>query len=141
MSIKQALLSTLIVLPALLIAVAQADTVVIVHPSNASTITPKDIKRLYLAKTKSFSNGVLALPLNQVDTNKTRILFDKTVIKKNENQMKSYWARLVFTGKATPIKQVMNEDDIVTLVSKNPSTIGYIDSAKVDDSVKAVYTF
>lgn len=118
-----------------------AEQSVIVHPDNNSTTTAKDIKRLYLAKMKSFPGGSLALPLNHKDASDARKTFDKKLVKKSPSQMKSYWAKLVFTGKATPLKQVDNDDDILELVSINPSAIGYIDSSKVTDKVKVIHTF
>lgn len=118
-----------------------AEQVVIVHPDNPAPPSETEIKRLYLAKAKSFSDGTLAIPLNHQDSSEARKAFDKNVLGKSESQMKSYWAKLVFTGKATPLKQATSDDEILELVSKNPSAIGYIDTSKANDSVKIVHTF
>ena len=67
--------------------------------------------------------------------------FDSTVVGKTESQMKAYWARLIFTGKAVPLKELANDQEIITLVEKNPSTIGYIDNANVTNKVKVLFTF
>lgn len=118
-----------------------AEQVIIVHPENNSSLSKKEIKRLYLAKMKSFPNGVTALPLNHKESSDSRKTFDKTVLGKSPSQIKSYWAKLVFTGKATPLKEVLSDDEIIKLVSINPSAIGYIDSSNVTDEVKVILSF
>lgn len=120
---------------------AHADYVVIVNPDNYATISNADIENLYLAKTKTFPDGSLAIPLNQDEALPIRSAFDNNVVGKTDSQMKSYWAKLVFTGKAVPIKQLASDQEILELVAKNPSTIGYIDASSVDSSVKVVSQF
>ena len=61
------------------------------------------------------------------------------LIDKTNAQVKSYWAKLIFTGKGTPPKEVANSDEVKKLVSTNPNTIGYIDKSHLDTSVKVIY--
>ena len=58
------------------------------------------------------------------------------VMAKNE----AAWSRLVFSGKATPPKEVGNSAEVKKLVSANPNTIGYIEKSAVDASVKVVFS-
>ncbi|WP_075184821.1 hypothetical protein [Teredinibacter haidensis] len=118
-----------------------AESVVIVHPENDASISAGDVEKLYLAKVKAFPGGSLALALNQTEGSDIRKAFDSGVIGKSESQMKSYWAKLVFTGKAVPLKELASDQEVVELVSKNPSTIGYIDARSVTDAVKVVHRF
>jgi ABC-type phosphate transport system substrate-binding protein len=120
---------------------AFAGNVVIVHPKNNATITEKDLQRLYLAKRKKFSNGEPVIPLNHMDNVDIRVAFDKELIGKSPSQMKSYWAKLVFTGKEVPFKQVESDAEMVELVSKNESAIGYVDESSVTSEVKVVLKF
>ncbi len=120
---------------------ALAGNVVIVHPKNNAKISEKDLKRLYLAKKKKFSNGDAAMPLNHKDNVDIRVAFDKEMAGKSPSQMKSYWAKLVFTGKEVPFKQVENDAEMIELVSKNESVIGYVDESAVTGDVKVVLKF
>lgn len=70
-----------------------------------------------------------------------RTAFDDGIIGKSASQLKSYWSKLVFTGKGTPPQEVSSEDEIKKLVASNPNMIGYIDAANVDSSVKVALTF
>lgn len=131
---KTALLFSLALLPL----VSLAEIAVIVHPSNNSAISQTDVERLYLAKVKAFPDGTSAEPLNHQESTPTRVDFDSKAVGKSESQMKSYWAKLLFTGKATPIKQVASDAEMISIVSSTPGAIGYVNAANVNGSVKVV---
>lgn len=114
---------------------------IVVNPGNNVTITKEDLANLYLAKAKAFPDGKLAIPLNQAQNAQAKSHFDLTILGKTDSQIRSYWSRLIFTGKAVPIKEVENDAEVLELVAKNPSAIGYIDVSKANDSVKVLFTF
>jgi len=120
---------------------ALAETAVIVHPSNGSTMSKDDISLIYLGKTKQFPNGSAAVPLDRAEGSKIRISFVEHVVGKNENQMKSYWSRLIFTGKGVLPEQVESGKDVKKQVASDPKYIGYIDSTLVDETVKVIYAY
>lgn len=121
--------------------VAIAETAVIVHPSNADALGKNDISKIFLGKSKKFPSGASVMPVNLDDSDAARVAFDTTILKKDAGQLKAYWAKLVFTGKASPPKKVSSAAEAKSLVAANPNTIAYIPADQVDDSVKAVFTF
>ena len=114
-----------------------AEMVVIVHPSNGSEITKENVRKIYLGKTKSFLNNTKAIPI-ELSVGELRKEFLRIVLRKSEGQINSYWARMLFTGRTTPPKDFDTQEEIKLLVAKNPSTIGFIDSSLVDETVKVV---
>lgn len=118
-----------------------AEYVVIVHPEVSASLSQDDVERIFLAKTKTFPDGKQAVPVNQQEGTDIRATFDQKINGKTESQMKSYWARLIFTGKAVPIRQLEDDEQVRNFVATTPGAIGYIDSGNVDDSVKAVFSF
>ncbi|MEE2729274.1 MAG: phosphate ABC transporter substrate-binding protein [Pseudomonadota bacterium] len=126
---------------ALLSNIAFSDVAVIVNPDNDAQLEADDIAKIYLGKMKRFSNGNLAIPLDRTEGSDIRIKFLESTVGKDETKMKSYWSRLIFTGKGVPPKIVESGQEVKELVSRNPDTIGYIDSSEVDDSVKVIATF
>lgn len=118
-----------------------AGVAVIVHPSNANALNEASISRIFLGKKKSFPDGSEAIPVDQAEGAVARSTFVATILKKNDQQIKAYWAQLLFTGKGTPPKQSGSDTDVRKLVSENPALIGYIDSGAVDGSVKVVHQF
>lgn len=139
MKIKQTL-SALIIASASM--VVSAETAVIVSASNANaTLDKSTISKIFLGKSKSFPDGSQALPIDQNDGTPSRDAFNSNMLGKSASQLKSYWSRLIFTGKGTPPKQSGNDSDVKALVSNNPNMIGYIDASAVDASVKVVHKF
>jgi len=120
---------------------AWSGVAVVVHPSNANTLSEADISRIFLGKKKSYPDGSEAIPVDQKDGSAVRSSFVGTVLKKNEQQIKAYWAQLLFTGKGTPPKEVGASADVRQLIAENPALIGYIDSADADATVKVVHQF
>jgi ABC-type phosphate transport system substrate-binding protein len=132
-----------ILLPLLLLSSysVSAEVVVIVHPSNGSSFDQSEISKFFLGKAKSFSDGNQAVPINQEESSSARKEFDSNVLSKSGSQLKAYWSKLIFTGKGSPPKEVSNDADVIDLISKNPSMIGYIDAASLNDTVKSVGQF
>jgi ABC-type phosphate transport system substrate-binding protein len=118
-----------------------AEVAVIVHPSNADSISEADIVRIFLGKSKSFPGGAAAVPVNQAEGSAVTEEFNQKVIKKSGSQLKAYWSKLVFTGKGTPPKEVANDAEVIDLVANNPNMIGYIDASQVNGGVKVVAKF
>ncbi len=118
---------------------AFAEIAVVVHPSNTTSVTQDFVSSVYLGKTKSFEDGKQVIPVNLSGTPMEED-FNKKVLGKSSSQMKAYWSKLVFTGKGTPPKDAKTDVDVISLVSENPATIGYVDSASVTDKVKVVFT-
>ncbi|WP_354668340.1 phosphate ABC transporter substrate-binding protein [Colwellia sp. E2M01] len=121
--------------------VAFADVAVIVNPGNNSEISDDDIQRIFLGKNKSFSNGESVMAINLGSGNEQRSEFEEKVLGKSSSQVKAYWSKLIFSGKAKPLKEVGSDGEILSLVASSPDAIGYVDASKVDDSVKVVKTF
>lgn len=120
---------------------ATAGTAVIVHPGNGNAMNEDDITRIFLGKKKTYPDGSEAIPVDQAEGSAERTSFVTTVLKKNDQQIKAYWAQLLFTGKGTPPKEVGTAADVKKLIAQNPALIGYIDSSQVDGTVKVVFEF
>jgi len=136
---KPTLLALLLTTASLMVS---AETAVIVATSNGNgAIDKATISKIFLGKTKSFPDGSQAVPIDQNDGSAVRESFNSSLLGKSSSQLKSYWSRLIFTGKGTPPKQLGSDADIKSLVSSNPNMIGYIDSSAVDSSVKVVLKF
>ncbi len=141
LSLKKVLAGALAAASLMASAAAWSGVAVIVNPANSNALSGADVTRIFLGKKKSFPDGSEAIPVDQAEGSATRSTFVSTVLKKNDQQIKAYWAQLLFTGKGTPPKEVGSAADVKKLVSQNPALIGYIDSSEVDDSVKVAYEF
>ncbi len=119
--------------------VAQAGVAVIAHPNNPlAGITQEQLARIYLGKTSEFPNGAPVTALDLREGSVTRTKFYKSITDKNEADLKAYWSRLLFTGKAQPPKEMNDDEAVKDWVSKNPDALGYVDGKSLDKSVKVL---
>ena len=118
--------------------VAQAEIAVVVHPSNAAAVDSSSLSRIFLGKAKNFPGGGQVVAINQAESNTATAEFNDKVLRKSGSQLKSYWSKLVFTGKGTPPKALSSDAEVISFVSSNPNSIGYVDAASVTSAVKVV---
>ncbi|WP_233520584.1 type 2 periplasmic-binding domain-containing protein [Flocculibacter collagenilyticus] len=118
-----------------------AEVAVIVHPSNANTMDEGAISRIFLGKAKSFPDGSQVVPISLAESSDTTKEFNKNVLNKSSSQLKAYWSKLVFTGKGTPPRAMDSEEEMIKLISTNPSMIGFVSSDKVTGDVKVLGKF
>ena len=131
-----------LLVPALFISCSLlADIAVVVHPANSAKFDPAEVAKIYLGRSKSFSDGSAAVPLAQAESAAATPIFNEKILNKTGSQMKAYWSKLVFTGKGTPPQEVLTDKEVIDLVSKNPNMIGYVDRGAVTADVKVVASF
>lgn len=118
---------------------ANAEIVVIVNPKNpAASLTAEQVAALYLGNSSAFPDGGAAALADQPESAGIRGTFYEKATGRSAAQAKATWARLTFTGKGTPPKELKSDADVKAFVASDPKAIGYIDSSAVDGSVKAV---
>jgi ABC-type phosphate transport system substrate-binding protein len=128
------ILSRALVLAGLAVAsaAASADVVVIVSAKNAaSSMTADEIAGIYLGKSNALK------PVDNAGA--VRGEFYTKVAGKDEAQVKAIWSKLVFTGKATPPRELASSGDVVKAVGADPNAIGYVEKSALDASVKVVF--
>ncbi|MBA5639377.1 hypothetical protein H3H37_20140 [Duganella sp. LX20W] len=114
---------------------AQAEVVVVVNPNAAETsLTKEQVAQYFLGKAEAFA------PIDQPESATIRSEFYQKVANKDLAQTRALWAKLVFTGKAMPPKEVASNADVKKAVLANPKAIGYIDKSAVDATVKVICT-
>ena len=118
--------------------VAQAEVAVITHPSTASTLNAKQVKSIFLGKSKKFPDGSAAIPVDQNEGSTMREAFGSKVLGKSQAQLKSFWSKRIFSGKGTPPNTLAGDAEVKAWVAKTPGAVGYIDGAAVDGSVKVL---
>jgi len=112
--------------------------VVVGAKSAASAMSAEDAAALFLGKSDQLPGVGVALLLDQSESNAVRDTFYSKVTGKSAAQVKAAWSRLVFSGKATPPKEVANSAEVKKLVATNANAIGYIEKSAVDGTVKVL---
>lgn len=115
---------------------AHADLVVVTHPNTAMTsITSTQLERLYFGISSRLPNGALATVFDSDGESKN--LFYSKVLRKTPEQVSKYWTRMLFTGRAQPPRAVKSDEMKAALLQK-PGSVGYMDSSKLDGSLKVI---
>ncbi len=123
-------------------ATALAEPVVIVNVENKiSTLSREEIIDLFMGRYNNFPDGHHAQPCNQVDNMKLTGQFYKLLTGKNVAQINAYWARLLFSGRATPPRNFKDDKAIIQEVRTSPDSIAYVDRQSIDDTIKVIFEF
>ncbi len=141
MLIKQKMKMVLVAATLLLAFPALADIVVITNKSSkVDSLTASEVKDLFLQKKKQFPDGSDVVLGDQNNSSPARKELAKKVLGKSLKKLNRYWSKRVFAGKGIPPKVVGDDADMKAWVAKTPNSLGYINAASVDASVKVLYT-
>ncbi|MBL4868401.1 MAG: hypothetical protein JKY67_18705 [Pseudomonadales bacterium] len=120
---------------------AFAGIAIVVNPGNAiNDVSKEDLSKIFLAKTSTFANGQKIELFDLEEGDELRDKFYKEVTNKSASQIRSFWTRLIFTGKGTPPAVLLDSEEIVTAVAESTNGIGYVDLDAVNDTVKVIMT-
>lgn len=136
---NRTLLLTVVLLVSLCGVAAAQEIAVIVNKDNPVTMDRTMISRVFLGSITKWQGGgnITVLELNEATALNEE--FAQKVVGRSPQSLKDHWSALVFTGKSAPPRQFPSEDELMKAVAKNKNAIGYINAAKLDDSVRMVY--
>ncbi|MGS2722333.1 hypothetical protein ACVBEJ_01220 [Porticoccus sp. GXU_MW_L64] len=114
------------------------DLVVISNPEIKGEVSSSDVARIYLGKVNQFPDGSPAEPLDVSPSDPNYEKFARKVLKKSPSQLRAYWAKQIFTSRASPPKTRKNQKELRKAVATDKRYLSYIDSGQADDSVRVV---
>jgi ABC-type phosphate transport system substrate-binding protein len=118
---------------------AASDVIVIVSvQSQVTTMTPDQVAALFLGKIAALPDGTKLAPLNQLEGAPIRDEFYSRVVGKTPSQVKAFWSKMIFSGKGQPPAELNDDTAVRKNVAAHPGTVGYIDRANLDATVRAV---
>lgn len=117
----------------------QAGIVVIVNSENStSNFSQRQLVDLFMGRDLYFPDGTMALRLDQSPKSQVRHDFYKNLVGKSVAQINAYWARLLFTGRASPPLVMSDSEGVLKAIKNNANAVGYINESELDSSVKVV---
>jgi ABC-type phosphate transport system substrate-binding protein len=118
---------------------ASAEVVVVVSAkSPVSALSESQVADIFLGRTSYFPSGEEAVPLDLTEDTSARAEFYRECTGKSPSQLRAYWSKLIFTGRAQPPRELADASAIKRYLQSRPSAIGYIDRKDVDANVKVV---
>ena len=86
--------------------------------------------QLYLGRRTSLPDGRSARLLD-LPAGPERDLFYERLTATNPSQIRAYWSRMVFTGRAHPPHEANDQEDALRRVLTDPSALAYLPAASV----------
>jgi ABC-type phosphate transport system substrate-binding protein len=118
---------------------AAADYKVVVNEANGvSSISRGDLAKIFLKKSGKWSDGSKADPVDLVADSPARASFSEDVLGKSVSAIKSYWQRLVFSGRGVPPAEKPSDAEVVAYVKKTPGAVGYVSAGADVAGVKVL---
>ena len=119
----------------------RAELAVIVNPqSGVDQLGRSQVINIFLASNREFPNGEPAVPIDLSPGSPENARFYRALVNRNTQQMSAYWARLVFSGKASPPLRANSWKEVIQAVATNRNAIGYVESEHVDPArVRVVF--
>ncbi|HEU4653639.1 MAG TPA: hypothetical protein VFS47_06610 [Steroidobacteraceae bacterium] len=115
------------------------EIVVVVNPqSGVREMTRSQVADVFMARDRHLPTGVTALPLDMGMQSVERREFYQKLLRKTVPEINAYWARLLFSGRATPPQQVPDSSAALKAVAENKGAIAYLDKKDVDSRVRVV---
>jgi len=103
---------------------------IIVHSENpAESITREAASNLFLKKSKKWKVGEFTesvIPVDQSERSEVREQFTSAIFKKSISAIKSYWQRMIFSGRDFPPDELASDEAVIDFVKANRGAIGYV---------------
>jgi len=119
------------------------ELLVIVNKDNPlDSITKQQVIDLFMGRSPYFPTGDAVVKLDAPSSSDVRESFYQSLVQMSLPEVNAYWARLMFSGRATPPMSVPKEEDILKLVASNSNAIGYIPRESIgelNNDVKTVF--
>jgi len=111
---------------------ALAQKVAVITATSAAPLSKSQLARIYLGR--SFERTPVDLP----EGHPLRAVFYRAATDSDLTQVRSTWARVMFTGRGEPPRELPDASAVKAAVAANANVVGYIDASLVDSSVRTV---
>lgn len=112
----------------------QAEVAVITAATNGAKLSQAQVAAIFLGQDRSYQSFDL------LDWTPVKARFYAKLLGKNEAQLQSYWAGLLFSGQGEPPALVLDEAAMLESVARSGTRLGYVDKARVDARVRVLFT-
>ena len=115
------------------------DLVVITNAeSGVKTLTEHEAINIFMGRQKRLPNGQLLFPVEPVGDPELRARFYDELVHASMAQIRSYWARMWFSGQGQPPLQAESSKEVIAMVRANKGAIGFVPRSELVPGVKAV---
>ncbi|NNM51182.1 MAG: hypothetical protein HKM02_03005 [Pseudomonadales bacterium] len=118
----------------------RSDVAVIVsNHSSLGKLTREQVLDIYTGRLLTLPSNEIPLPMDLRGTPPVRQFFYQDLTGKSLPQINSYWARLLFSGQATPPRLLPDAHAMIKAVHENSAALGFIDEHDLSPDVKVLF--
>ncbi|MED5389678.1 MAG: hypothetical protein VX793_12540 [Pseudomonadota bacterium] len=111
--------------------------VVVAESSPLTELDRHQVRQLYMDNASRFE-GHAVMVLDMPEGSPQRQAFYQRATGKSSSQLKSYWARMIFTGQGMPPRQVKSVRDMVRTVQQDPHAVGYLQETEIQEGLRVL---
>lgn len=112
---------------------------VIVHPdSKVTTISRRELSKLFLRRLRTWADGTMAVPVDQAPSSAVREEFSQLVHERSVVTVEVYWKRMIFSGRGVPPRELADDQAVLEFVRSTPGSVGYVTAGSDLGGVKAL---
>jgi hypothetical protein len=101
-------------------------------------LSRSEAEQLYLGRRTTLDNG-LSVSLVDLPSGAVRNQFYQLLTGKNPGQIRAYWSRQVFTGRALPPREAASIEEARELLIADPASIGYLPESELDKRLRVLF--
>lgn len=115
-------------MPGLSLSANESDIIQVIvnDQSELNELNRKQVMGLFLGRIRQFPNGITARPFDNEIGSSIRERFFEELTGKSISDIDAYWARLRYSGRASPPKVIEDLNKILIEVSINKHAIAYV---------------
>lgn len=91
-------------------------------------LSKKEIAKMFLKRAKRWPDDVAVVPVDQPEKSGVRKAFTLDIHKKSVSAIKSYWQRMIFSGRDVNPQELDSDAAVLEFVRKERGAIGYVSS-------------
>lgn len=132
------LLWTFLVAAASASALVSAQSIaLIVHQDNQVTsITRTELSKIFLKRLRTWSDGTVAVPVDQLPSSEVRKRFTRLVHRRSVVKVEVYWKRMIFSGRGVPPRERASDHEVLEFVRSTPGAVGYVTRSEELEGVR-----
>ena len=100
--------------------------VVINETGGVERLTHEQVVNIFLGRFRQLPNGLAATPIDRPRDDELMADFYRLLVDKTPAEIRSYWSRLIFSGKTAPPRQAQSGQDLHKWLVEIPGAIAYM---------------
>jgi ABC-type phosphate transport system substrate-binding protein len=108
---------------------AEGFVVVINAQNDTGPVETSRVAKMFLKRVKRWDNDITVTPVDQTESSEVRDRFTRVVHNKSVSAIKSFWQRMIFSGRDIPPLELASDQAVIDFILKTPGGIGYVSSA------------